>query len=136
MLFDKESTINYNRDDNAANNKTDSFNVSIENVEDVIYKYFNIENKQLAESSYSLYDIKIEGDNYKISYVPTGYDIADEEISDIIYGENVTIIYDLINPYTQKKVGYKKLVLNYDDSNDKFYLSSVKYNITDSEWSN
>ena len=121
-LYDK--TYSSNRYDE---NGKETFNVPKSEVEETIEEYFYIEDKELKDYSFEIYQLKNKNNNYKIYVSPVGMDNITHEVTNIDYDDEnneVDVNYNLIDPYSQETIGTKVIKLKYYD--DDFKVVSLK----------
>ncbi len=128
-----DDTYKENATHDATKTKSNTIVVPKEEVSGLIEEYFNIKNKNLNNYNSDERDIQVENNNYIISYISQGYDLANEKIISTDYNDNyVNVNYELLNPYTDEIVGNKFIRLKYE--NNKFNIVSYKVTITSKNW--
>ena len=117
-----------NLEDKSAN----TFTISREKIENIVFKYFNISNFDLKETDETkeLFQVKKLQNTYKIDINPVDFGYDSYKISDVTYNDNeVTVKYDIYqgNTTDTKVIGEKIFYLRYNEGNYNIYDIKIKY---------
>lgn len=117
-----------NLEDKSAN----TFTISREKIENIVFKYFNISNFDLKETDETkeLFQVKKLQNTYKIDINPVDFGYDSYKISNVTYNDNeVTVKYDIYqgNTTDTKVIGEKIFYLRYNEGNYNIYDIKIKY---------
>ena len=117
-----------NLEDKSAN----TFTISREKIENIVFKYFNISNFDLKETDETkeLFQVKKLQNTYKIDINPVDFGYDSYKIRDVTYNDNeVTVKYDIYqgNTTDTKVIGEKIFYLRYNEGNYNIYDIKIKY---------
>lgn len=117
-----------NLEDKSAN----TFTISREKIENIVFKYFNISNFDLKETDETkeLFQVKKLQNTYKIDINPVDFGYDSYKIRDVTYNDNeVTVKYDIYqgNTTDTKVIGEKVFYLKYNEGNYNIYDIKIKY---------
>lgn len=124
-----------NLEDKSAN----TFTISREKIENIVFKYFNISNFDLKETDETkeLFQVKKLQNTYKIDINPVDFGYDSYKIRDVTYNDNeVTVKYDIYqgNTTDTKVIGEKVFYLKYNEGNYNIY--DIKINYIDESYKN
>ena len=124
-----------NLEDKSAN----TFTISREKIENIVFKYFNISNFDLKETDETkeLFQVKKLQNTYKIDINPVDFGYDSYKIRDVTYNDNeVTVKYDIYqgNTTDTKVIGEKIFYLRYNEGNYNIY--DIKINYIDESYKN
>lgn len=109
-----------------------TFTISRDKIEKIVYKYFNISNFDLKETDETkeLFQVKKLQSTYKIDINPVDFGYDSYRINNVTYNDNeVTVKYDIYqgNTTDTKVIGEKIFYLRYNEGNYNIYDIKIKY---------